>query len=144
MRHKGFQGYTAALDFVLPNGDIKRYDRDICGEEEMASVAVRMPAACYIRVLSYTQPVNSCRLWHKFSIARHVQVGLGCLGPVSSVSLDICPSYDITQQCYRMPIAEYLENFHAMVSESHIHNQTSIIGCVPGLGIVVAPCNCVS
>ena len=36
------------------------------------------------------------------------QVGLGCLGPVSSVSVDICPSYDITQQCYRMPIAEYL------------------------------------
>lgn len=49
VRHKGFQGYTAALDFVLPDGDIKRYDRNICGEEEMASVAVRMPAACSIR-----------------------------------------------------------------------------------------------
>lgn len=81
IRRQGFQGYTAALDFVLPNGDIKRYDRASCGEEEMASVAV----------------------------------GLGCLGPVSSVAIDICPSYDIAQRCYRMPIQEYLDNFHVMI-----------------------------
>lgn len=55
MRLQGFQGYTAALDFVLPNGDIKRYDRETCGEEEMASVAVctRSPAPyCLCRKLS--------------------------------------------------------------------------------------------
>lgn len=64
IRHKGFQGYTASLEFVLPNGDTKTYNRETCGEEEMASVAV----------------------------------GLGCLGPVANVEVDICPAYDITQQ----------------------------------------------
>lgn len=81
IRNKGFQGYTAALEFVLPNGDTKRYDRVTCGEEEMASVAV----------------------------------GLGCLGPVFAVDIDICPAYDITQQCYKMPIEEYFGNFRGMI-----------------------------
>ena len=131
VRHKGFQGYTAALDFVLPNGDIKSYDRETCGEEEMASVAVSykhtilQPRDDIDRAQLVSPPSKGARWTHGHCICScgHAcvfggrdlmlrwiaqQVGLGCLGPVSSVSVDICPSYDITQQCYRMPIAEYL------------------------------------
>ena len=42
-------------------------------------------------------------------------VNLGCLGPISRLSVDIVEAYDIEQRCYTMPMPEYLANFHEMV-----------------------------
>ena len=68
VRHKGFQGYTAALDFVLPNGDIKSYDRETCGEEEMASVAVSYKH-------TILQPRDDIDLSCTTGLATHIQQG---------------------------------------------------------------------
>ena len=92
--------------------------------------------------LTFVLPDGSTRRYDRASdgdaLMDSVAVNLGCLGPVAEVEVDIVPSYDITQQCYTMPIvspatqrhrnhrqlraapltpaqAEYLENFHAMV-----------------------------
>jgi hypothetical protein len=42
IRNQGFQGQADLMDFVLPNGDIRRYSRSTHTEEEVASAAVNL------------------------------------------------------------------------------------------------------
>ena len=58
--------------------------------------------------LTFVLPDGSTRRYDRASdgdeLMDSVAVNLGCLGPVAEVEADIVPSYDITQQCYTMPI----------------------------------------
>ena len=58
--------------------------------------------------LTFVLPDGSTRRYDRASdgdaLMDSVAVNLGCLGPVAEVEVDIVPSYDVTQQCYTMPI----------------------------------------